>query len=517
MVVDTNKENLCINKLIATKKEIIMVEGDVIVPDSKPDILSTICTSGVACIYRKEVLEEKVKIDGNINTYIMYLADDEKDRVRGINTNLDFSENINIKGAKEGMECKICVKTKSIEAKVINGRKVSLKASLELDIKVYSREEMEIINKVQNCENLQVLEKSIKVNSLIGTGETKIYAKDTLSIDNIDNLAEILKVSVQICDKDIKVSYNKILTKAEAEVKIMYLTEDNRINSVNGKIPIVGFIDIANVSEENISEVEYEIKNLIVKPNSNEEHSIYVEMEVGVFATVYEEKQINLIEDLYSPSEVIDFNKKQITTITDMQNRKEMNKVIEKVKVENLENRNILDVDITPVINNQSNFNSKIMYEGELEIKFIISNSELQVDTRMVKVPFQYELNNLEDGENLNADLNIDIKNKDFVIQDEGNITVNADMEMESNLYRNLNLNILDEIQTAGEREEQDYNIVIYIVKKGDTLWNIAKRFGSTVDDIVRTNGIEDPDNIQIGQKIYIPKYSRVMKKVNYA
>ena len=90
----------------------------------------------------------------------------------------------------------------------------------------------------------------------------------------------------------------------------MYLTEDNRINSVNGKIPIVGFIDIPNVSEENISEIEYEIKNLIVKPNSNEEHSIYVEMEVGVFATVYEEKQINLIEDLYSPSEVINFNKK---------------------------------------------------------------------------------------------------------------------------------------------------------------------------------------------------------------
>lgn len=517
MVVDTNKENLCINKLIATKKEIIMVEGDVIVPDSKPDILSTICTSGVACIYRKEVLEEKVKIDGNINTYIMYLADDEKDRVRGINTNLDFSENINIKDAKEGMDCKICVKTKSIEAKVINGRKVSLKASLELDIKVYAKEEMEIVNKVQNCEDLQVLEKNIKVNSLVGTGETKIYAKDNLSIENIDNLAEILKFSVQICDKDIKVSYNKILTKAEAEVKIMYLTEDNRINCINGKIPIVGFIDIANVSEENISEVEYEIKNLIVKPNSNEEHSIYVEMEIGVFATVYEEKQINLIEDLYSPSEVISFNKKQITTITDMQNRKEMNKVVEKVKVENLENRNILDVDITPVINNQNKFNSKIMYEGELEIRFIISNSELQVDTRMVKIPFQYEVNNLEDGENLKADLNIDVKNKDFVIQDEGNVTVNADMEMESNLYRNLNLNILDEIQTAGEREEQDYNIVIYIVRKGDTLWNIAKRFGSTVDDIVRTNGIENPDNIQIGQKIYIPKYNRAIQKVNYA
>ena len=43
-----------------------------------------------------------------------------------------------------------------------------------------------------------------------------------------------------------------------------------------------------------------------------------------------------------------------------------------------------------------------------------------------------------------------------------------------------------------GEREEQDYSIVIYIVKKGDTLWNIAKEFGSTVDDIVKANAIEN-------------------------
>ena len=58
MVVDTIKENLCVNKLVATKKEVILVEGDMIVPDSKPDILNTICTSGVVCIYKKEVLED---------------------------------------------------------------------------------------------------------------------------------------------------------------------------------------------------------------------------------------------------------------------------------------------------------------------------------------------------------------------------------------------------------------------------------------------------------------------------
>ena len=73
MVVETEKESININKLVATKKEFIMVEGEMIVPDSKPDILNTICTSGMVCIYKKEVSTDKVKIDGNINAYIILL------------------------------------------------------------------------------------------------------------------------------------------------------------------------------------------------------------------------------------------------------------------------------------------------------------------------------------------------------------------------------------------------------------------------------------------------------------
>ena len=47
----------------------------------------------------------------------------------------------------------------------------------------------------------------------------------------------------------------------------------------------------------------------------------------------------------------------------------------------------------------------------------------------------------------------------------------------------------------------------MYIVKKGDTLWKIAKKYGSTIEDIVRTNGIEDENMIYPDEKLYIPRY----------
>ena len=165
MVVDTVKENLCVNKLIATKKEILLVEGDMIVPDSKPDILNTICTSGVVSVYKKEVLDERIKIDGSINTYITYLSEDSEDKIRGINTSLDFSETIQVSNCKEGMTSRLNIRVKSIESKVINGRKVGMKATLEVDVKVYSNEDIEVINTLQNADGIQMLNEDLKVNS----------------------------------------------------------------------------------------------------------------------------------------------------------------------------------------------------------------------------------------------------------------------------------------------------------------------------------------------------------------
>lgn len=512
-MIETQKEKLSINKLVAEKREIIFAEGDMIVPDSKPDILNTICTSGVVSIYKKEVQEEKMRIDGTINTYIMYMPDGSEDTVRGLNASLDFSENIGIQNCKEGMDEITDIKIKSIEAKVLNGRKISIKATLEANVRIYSKEEVEIINNMENADNIQILKEDLTVNSLVGSGETKIYAKDNIPIDSIDNLAEILKAEINLVDKDIKISYNKVLTKAEAEVTFMYLTEDNRINKVTYKIPVVGFIDIQDVTEENLCDVNYEIRNIVIKPNSQEEHSIYVEIEIQAKCSVYEIKQINLIQDMYSPTENLNFETKQILTMTEKQSVKNIKQIREKINLNDVENESLIDVDVEPNIINENKINTKILYEGEMNLRFIFVNQRMQIDIKETKIPFEYTVENLQNGESLNTNNCLEIKSKDFIIQDGGDINCNIDMETNTNMYRTANINMIDSIQEEGEREEQDYSIMMYIVKKGDTLWKIAKEFGSTIDGIARVNGIEDKNLIFPGQKLFIPKYTRITEK----
>lgn len=526
MEINTTKETLNVNKVVSEKKEIINIQGDMIVPDSKPDILSTINTSGNVCIYKKEVMDGKIKIDGNILAYIMYLADSEentsdngvmidgegesgnitrRDNIRGLNTNLDFSENLNIPELENGMDAEIMPKIKLIECNIINGRKIGIKVTLEIQIKIYSKENIEVITEL-NDNNIQILNKNINVNSMVGNGNAKASIKENVSIPNTDNLAEILNVQIRLVDKDIKISYNKILAKAEAEIKIVYLTEDGRICNFQGRLPIVGFIDMPNIKEDNICETTYIIRNVIIKPNSVEEHSFYFEMEVEIGCMAYEEKQIQTIQDMYCPGEKMTFDKNIVNTTANKQCRKSTCNIREKVEVPELENGNILDVSINPIINKENKISGKIILEGEIEVNLIFSdNSPVGINTKKIMIPFEQTIEEMKASDECKTDISVEVNSQEFLNQS-GIVSANVDLNFEANTYQNSAIPVISNISME-EDDMEDYSVIIYVVKSGDSLWKIAKRFGSTVDDIARVNGMEKPDKLMAGEKIYIPKY----------
>ena len=60
-MIEAVKENLSINRIVGSKKFNINIEGDTIIPDSKPDILNAINITSNVCIYKKEVMERENK------------------------------------------------------------------------------------------------------------------------------------------------------------------------------------------------------------------------------------------------------------------------------------------------------------------------------------------------------------------------------------------------------------------------------------------------------------------------
>ena len=62
-----------------------------------------------------------------------------------------------------------------------------------------------------------------------------------------------------------------------------------------------------------------------------------------------------------------------------------------------------------------------------------------------------------------------------------------------------------DEEIEKTEKEETNTNETVYTVKSGDTLTEIASKYNTTYKKLAEYNGISDPDLIYVGQKIKIP------------
>lgn len=512
MSIEVLQDNLCVNRLIEGKKKEITLESSIIVPDIKPDIVKPIDLSGNVCIYKKEIINGRVKVDGTIDSNIIYLVDSGDELIRGLNSNIDFSEFIEIDSNISQADIDANIVLKNMECDVLNGRKVNLKATIEISVRLYSNDGICILKDINGISGIQKLNKIVQLNSMVGKNTTKAIAKENILLNSEEKVMEILKKEVRIINKDFKVSYNKVVAKSELSVKILYLTEEGKINYVEKTIPIMGFIDMENVTEENICELKYCMKNILVKLNNTDENSIYLEVEVEISCYSYETKDIELVQDVYTPFSNIQYKQKTVKAMVGLQNINDIYQLKEQISDSEISNSRIYNVSTTSSINNVKIVGTKAIYEGEVSVNILYENTEVtRIDKKEFKFPINYELNILEGMSEENLDIMVDVEKYEISSQTD-NIQINIDLNISTKMFKTIELNIIENLEEKDLEEKEEYSIIVYFVKAGDTLWNIAKKYRSTVENIKQINNIEDEDKLEINQQLFIPRYVEKVK-----
>lgn len=505
MALEVEKSNLNINQIVTEKNENVMIEGDCIVPDVKPDILEIIGTSGVINVYKRELSEGKVRIDGCIQAFIMYSANDENGKtVRSINHTLDFSQIILAENVTSEMNILGETKLQSINCKIINERKINLKANVNFEIRVFTNSNVEIIKNV-NLSDIQKLENTINVNSVLGIGKTKTNISETINIENTDNLAEILRVNTRVINMDTKISYNKILTKADYNLKIMYLTEDGRINISDSTFPVMGFIDMQDVAEDNVCIPNIEIKNMILKPNGSQDHTISIDIEMEISAIVYQNKELNVIQDLYSPRTNLEFKQRNIQTIQNKSLFKGKFTINQK-ELLNIGDEKVYEINANVVITDQKVTENIIELNGNVEFIFVHSINGMQgITIKKINIPLNYRLQAKGVNSNTNIQISYDITNENYNILPGGEVELKLDINFTANATNIISLNIIEDLTENTNKLNEDFNMAIYFTKPNDNLWKIAKSFRSTKQIIMQTNNLKD-ENIIPGTQLFITK-----------
>lgn len=488
------KNTISLNKKMAEKVKQIDVKGDIIVPDTKPDIVNIINTNSNPYIYKEEVSDGKYRFDGNIDTHIIYLS--ENGETKCIQTTLDFMDFIEDNIISSKMSTKYRIEIMNIDTKILNERKISISITLKICFNFFECKDIEYIDDLNTLSGVEKLQESVNLNTIVAINKIKSSLKEDISIDETEGISEILKSDVSVCNLENKISYNKVLSKADVNIRILYITESAKVGTVEATIPVMNFIDMEKVTDEDVCNTDYKVRNMLFKPNSKEMKSISCQIDFEVGCEVYKQKTIDIVQDMYGINKNITFNQKTIEVQTNINSTREIVNVSENILVEDI--RSVHDVDCRANIINKTPSGNSTNYEGEVcaDIYFETGNN---LSVKKAKIPFMVKLDCDTD------DIEINFLKKHFKLNNE-DVMCDIDMEIKPNSADYRTINIIEDIQEEDYTDDSGYAMIVYFVKDGDTIWNIARDFRVTMDSIIKANNLQDDRKINVGEKLYIMK-----------
>ena len=118
------------------------------------------------------------------------------------------------------------------------------------------------------------------------------------------------------------------------------------------------------------------------------------------------------------------------------------------------------------------------------------------------KEEVSFKINLKENEFNIVDDLEFAIINKKCTSSGEY-VDCEVLLEIRYPKFKEKTVSLLDQVEIK-DKAIQDSAISMYFVKPGDSLWEIAKKFGVKKETIIEVNELENENDLVVGDKLFI-------------
>ena len=497
------------------------LKGEHLLRDSQyPDMKEVLGVDAKATVTNKEIVGDKVMVEGNLEYIVFYeskeeaIMDSQTNKIHAVVFNDKFSNYVDINNNEHNIVCNVECEIEHIEANWMNERKVGIDGILTLRWEIYKTGEFEYVKDIEGKEDIQIKKEDEKLNSVKGDKDVDLMGKSILkaTIDRPE-IDEILKCNMSIHKKEIKAVEGKVYIGCYCRILILYKGKDNKeLEFLEDDVYLSKEEELPGVSSDMICTLDLmvaEEQHLINLDDVGESRIVNIEFAVKGNIKVYSNEKVEILKDAYSPTMNIDIekSKKEFTLIHSIVNSEVTAR--ETFAIENKDDRieRIIIANGEPLIKDKIVEDERVKVEGAIKVCIIykVSGEELKYGILTGVVPF----NGNVDIRGLRKDMNVVVKpcleNMDTNI--EGNaVSVKATVGLATKSYCTVNKDFIKGVVEGPEGEkEKKASVIIYVVGDGETLWDLAKKYNTTTDELERLNDINEDNQIKAGCKLIIP------------
>jgi LysM repeat protein len=509
------KENIEYEQLLGENSANNVIQEEYIIPDTKPDVLKILMVDAKPSIINKEVMQDKVYLEGQIEFDVLYLGKmEDNTEVCGVSYSTKFTNYIEAPGTAFKMMPEAECYVEHMNCTAINERKIAVEGIIELKSQVFKQCNLDLVKDVSGLENVQFLKNTASVDKVVSSTSIDLVANSHMQISmDKPQIENIMKCDLNIHKKQIKILEDKIQMEAFLEINLLYKGKGNRdlIHLVDDVL-ITQQQDFEGINSSmnaygdfKVDAMEYNIK----EDDLGEKRIFDLEALVKVDIKIIDKVNIDVIEDAYSPEINLKIEKQGYDLGLIFGHSTVENIVKENIEFKegNLNPQEIITSIGKISITDKKIVEDKVVVEGIINASVIYKtgDEERYLDTINEDVPFNCALEIPGCKIDMTSIANAFIESLEASIE-ANTIALKALVSVSCRVNHNFHKAFLkDIVEEEGEKPKKKASVTIYSTQVGDTLWKIAKMYNTTIESIEKINNIENPDNIMPGEKFIIP------------
>ena len=275
---------------------------EAIVPDACPDILRICEVEGTACLSGKEAQEGRVELSGTVRAVLLYLPDGGEG-LRHMEVTLPFTCTADAAGITPACRVVAVPRVESADARLLNPRKVLVRASLAADVQVFAPAEKQVCSSVAAGDSAGVEQWSQHYDTYVTVcvQEKAFTFSDDLDLSGGKPEAEdLLRARAYLRCGESKVIGNKLIFKGETVLQLLCRAADGTLFPAEFQLPFSQIMEISGAGEEAVCDVQVTLTDLECTLDGGDGRTFSVALGLLAQAVVREARSLQLLSDAYS-------------------------------------------------------------------------------------------------------------------------------------------------------------------------------------------------------------------------
>lgn len=518
--IDVIKEVVHYEQLLRENSSNHVLKGEYLIRDSQyPDMKEVLGIDAKANITNKEVLGDKLMIEGSLSYIVFYLPKDETildDSVNKIHSVIftdKFANYLDLNNDEHSVWSDVGCEIEHIEANWMNERKVGIDGVMTLRWQVYKNGEFEYVKDVEGVEDVQVLEKEESITTLKGEKEIDLMGKTIIKVTmDKPEIDEVLKCSINIHKKEVKLVEDKLYIGFYCNVKILYKAKETReLCTLEDDVYLSKEEEFPGINQDMLATLELRVKDYdchVETDDLGECRILNVEFMIKGKVRVYSKENLEMLKDGYSNNINLELIKKP-KTFGDVIGLVNTN-VMVKDNIKLADDKERIDRIVvcygSPMILDKTIEGERVKIEGVVKLSIIyrIVGEELNYGIMHEEIPFASDTDIKGYKKDSNCVAKVNLENLDTVV--EGNtigVRGNLGLEIKASIDRTMDC-VVDILEGEAQNVEKKASITIYVIGLNDTLWDLAKKYNTTMEELRRLNNLDEDSEVESGDKLII-------------